>query len=131
MRQRHTPQALAAPYDRSDAHGEDSSADEKTINQPSRRGPRREAQGRDGRSDIAGVNAFEEFMRTSRLVQDGIVYDMAGGAFVTVRSPAWHFRESLKRLYPGPRGSGGRWTLNIEFGEKPSNMNQSMTAAES
>src|ERR1019366_814383 len=79
---------------------------------------------------IAGGNDFEKFMRTSRLVQDGIVYDTAGWAFVKVRSPAYHFRESLKRLYPSARGSGGKWTLNIGFGKKPSNMNQSMTADE-
>src|ERR1035438_3346771 len=77
---------------------------------------------------IAGVNAFEESMRTSRLVQDGIVYDTAGWAFVKVRPPAYHFRASIKPLYPRARGSGGKWTLNTEFGKKPSKMNQSMTA---
>ena len=79
---------------------------------------------------IAGVNAFEEFMRTSRFVHGGIVYDTVGWAFVNVRSPAYHFRESLKRLYPGATGSGGNWTLNIGFGKKPFKTNQSMTADE-
>jgi hypothetical protein len=79
---------------------------------------------------LAGLMAFEEFFTTSGMVHDGVLYDTAGGAFVKVASPSYHFREALKRLYPGARGSGGVWTLNIGFGRMPSKMNQSITADE-
>lgn len=79
----------------------------------------------------AGLNAIENFIRTSWMVKDGIVYEAAGWAFVKVWKPSYHFRESLKRLSPQAHGFRGDWTLNIGFGkDRPRAINQSLTVEE-
>lgn len=78
----------------------------------------------------AGLDAINEFLRTSPLVKEGVIYDTAGWAFVKVWKPSYHFRESLKRLYPKERALRGAWTLNIGFGKKRPEINQSITADE-